>query len=244
MLEKLLRILFPTFCIGCDQYGEILCKKCERFLYRTNPECIYCRKIHNKYVTHESCQKEEHIISVAYTCFIYNWLGKRVMKKLKFEGARNMEVLLLKNLSFQISEISKSLKSDGQPTFIIPIPLHRKRLVDRGYNQIDFFAKFLADQDIGSKLDNLLIKVQNSKSQSHKTLDERAYEGENPFTINLSASPYSTKNKDPAFIIVDDVITTGNTLIMASRALKAQFPNATIKAIALFRPVFKGEKPV
>jgi ComF family protein len=98
---------------------------------------------------------------------------------------------------------------------ILPIPLHKKRLRTRGYNQSALVAKRLSKESgIGARFDLLEKKVE-TRPQVGLSLNERLNNVKGSFVI-----------KDPAFIkgrdilLVDDVMTTGATVNECSKILK------------------------
>ncbi len=98
---------------------------------------------------------------------------------------------------------------------VLPIPLHTKKLKQRGYNQSEWFAKGIASE-LNLKLDTTLLKKVNSTStQTNKKKFERWENVEGVFELQNSES---LTNKH--VLIVDDVITTGATIEAAWQALK------------------------
>ena len=96
---------------------------------------------------------------------------------------------------------------------IIPVPLHRKRLKERGYNQSALLSKFVSEK-YGIPVDTgMLQKVVNTQPQAASTLDERL--------LNLNgAFRASTQCHGKGVLIVDDVATTGSTLKECALTLK------------------------
>lgn len=98
----------------------------------------------------------------------------------------------------------------AQADIIIPVPLHRMRLLKRRYNQADIMARHLmahcADK---TYLTNGLIRTRNTESQGHKKTKDRAQNIRRAFAINPD---HSDKIKGKNILILDDVYTTGATV--------------------------------
>lgn len=90
--------------------------------------------------------------------------------------------------------------------FIVPVPLHRRRLRQRGYNQSEYWANGLA-KSLSIPLDYSLTRIQYTTTQTKKTRMERVKNVESAFFVN---QPELLKGK--SILLVDDVITTGATL--------------------------------
>ena len=90
---------------------------------------------------------------------------------------------------------------------VIPVPLHKKKLKKRGYNQVSKFGKQIAESLDVPYVDNVLLKITNTKSQVSKKRFARWNESDEVFTLqNINL----IENKH--ILLVDDIITTGATL--------------------------------
>jgi ComF family protein len=110
---------------------------------------------------------------------------------------------------------------------IIPVPLHPKKLKERGYNQVTTFGTALSTSLCLNYNDSLLIRNVYSKTQSKKNLLGRTEGIESIFDVS-----FTEKNHNKHFLLIDDVITTGATLEACSRAL-LKIPGAKISIICM-----------
>lgn len=110
---------------------------------------------------------------------------------------------------------------------VIPVPLHKKKFRERGYNQVAAFGKALAEGLNISYNDAVLYRKKYSKTQSKKDLLGRSENIEDIFDIL-----YSEENRNKHFLLVDDVLTTGATLEACSRAL-LKIPGARISIVCM-----------
>jgi len=99
---------------------------------------------------------------------------------------------------------------------IAPIPLHNSKLKKRGYNQAEILAGRLAEK-FNLKAKNLLERIRNTKSQFKLKKEERRENVKNAFEIK---SKGLKDLREKSIFLVDDVLTTGSTLLEAANVLK------------------------
>lgn len=98
---------------------------------------------------------------------------------------------------------------------VIPVPLHKKKLRVRGYNQVELFARSIAEKLNCEYCDSALVKTSHSSSQTRKNRWFRSLGGDQAFVL---AEPELLTGKN--ILLLDDVITTGATMEACVRALK------------------------
>ncbi|MCX6744331.1 MAG: ComF family protein [Candidatus Parcubacteria bacterium] len=125
--------------------------------------------------------------------------------------SEDLAILAVKYL--QHSDILSRFEINETNTMIIPVPLHHKRFLTRGFNQ----SELIADQ-IGRLLNlhkvNLLKRIKNTETQINLKRVERQNNVKEAFSLNNS-SPDLTKK----VILIDDVVTTGSTLKECAKVL-------------------------
>ena len=154
----------------------------------------------------------------AFLYFNKKGIVQELIHNLKYKGHEEIGTILG---DWYVEDL-KELKLETPFDVVIPVPLHRKKYKERGYNQVTTFGKALAE---GLNIDyneTLLYRKKYSKTQSKKNLIGRS---ENIETIFDVISTEENQNKH--FLIVDDVLTTGATLEACSRAL-LKIPGAKI----------------
>ncbi len=136
----------------------------------------------------------------------------RFITQLKF----NRQLLyanMLGNLLAEKIKISKIQSPNSWPDCIIPVPLHRRRLRQRGFNQALEIAKPIAKK-LHLPLDyKSCIRSKDTQPQSELPAKKRHHNLKNAFALKKSIA---TKR----VAIIDDVMTTGNTLIELSKLLR------------------------
>ena len=97
---------------------------------------------------------------------------------------------------------------------LVPVPLHKRRLRDRGYNQSELLAKEVGKRMCLPVMDALIIRTRNTPPQVSLSLEERMRNVEGSFACVGNA-------QGQRFIVVDDVVTTGSTVSACAAVLKA-----------------------
>jgi|SaaInl1SG_22_DNA_1037389.scaffolds.fasta_scaffold00375_10 competence protein ComFC len=118
---------------------------------------------------------------------------------------------------------------------LIPMPISKKRLRKRGYNQSEQLAKgclsSLKNSGTNSTIVHLLEKIQDKKSQVEMSPFER---WTNP-RGSLRVSPKTKQRipRDALLVLIDDTVTTGSTLIYAAEVIREEFPEQPLHLLAL-----------
>jgi len=213
-------LLFPTYCMNCGKGGKYLCTKCQKRLERSVPECYMCRRISTNYKTHDKCNI--YGIESLFVGWKYNQIAKKIISQFKYRYSYKLGEIISELLIKRLNETS-FLKQTNSETLLIPIPIHKKHFLDRGFNQTLIIARNLS-KEFGIKLgDGILYRKGSSEYQAKSKLDDRR---------KLKDVFYLKDNlagKD--IIILDDIVTTGTTINNAALKLKGN----RIIALALFR---------
>lgn len=111
---------------------------------------------------------------------------------------------------------------------VVPVPLHWRRTMRRGYNQSAYLAKGIASQ-LGLKVENRAVcRIHNNPAQALKPHDQRWENVENIFRVR---KPELLAGRH--ILLVDDVLTTGATLVNCARAIHAAIPDCRISVVTL-----------
>ncbi len=103
-----------------------------------------------------------------------------------------------------------------QADFLVPVPLHRWRLLKRRYNQAALIARALAAETEIPYLPEALTRVRATQSQGHKGAKDRLKNVRNAFVVR---DEWRSRLKDKRIILIDDVYTTGSTVKECTAAL-------------------------
>lgn len=202
MLNSLINLFFPKVCFIC----KLQLTDFEAYI------CTTCR--HNLPVTNFHANQDDSIKKLLYgRAKIENGTAllrfekkgnvQQLMHQLKYRDQQVIGVFLGDWLGEELS------KNEGYKNIdlVIPVPLHKKKLRTRGYNQVTKFGQQIAKAMQIQYVDNVLVKTTNTTSQVTKKRFARWNNGEQIFSIKNKE-----KIKDKHILIVDDIITTGATM--------------------------------
>ncbi len=192
-------------CQPCDKslpYLSHYCHQCGHILAQPNPNlCRYCLK-------------QPSLFDDAFSLFHYKPPVDYFIKQLKFQQRLFYANLLGHKMANAIAEcIKQPERKINVPDVIIPVPLHKKRLRNRGFNQALEIAKPIAKKLNIPLINNTLIRSRYTQAQSKLTARKRSRNLKHSF-LYQPTTPY--KN----IAIVDDVMTTGATLHEITKTLK------------------------
>ena len=105
------------------------------------------------------------------------------------------------------------------PDLILPVPMHPDKEHKRGYNQAFEFARGLALHLNAEATDKILVKERKTETQTRKNKLSRILNVEEVFSLE---DQVCAELKDRHIWLVDDVLTTGSTLLSAARELQSQ----------------------
>ena len=128
---------------------------------------------------------------------------QHLIHDLKYRGHREIGTYLGKWLGEELSMLPDYTDID----IVVPVPLHKSRLKERGYNQVEDFGKEIAIRINAVYRDDILLKVTSTQTQSLKDRLSRWGKLEDTLIIQNTENVH---NKH--ILIVDDLVTTGSTL--------------------------------
>lgn len=222
MFEKLLNLFFPKACAGCNSFllanEKVICTVCRHEIPLTN---------HSKIENNEAFVKFYGRIPIEFAGALFYFHKKGIVQelihKLKYKGHQEIGTAV----GYWYAEELKTIKELQDVDFIIPVPLHKKRLKERGYNQVETFGKAVSESTKIPYNDTVLIRTIYSKTQTNKNILGRSEMVKSIFSI---AAVESVHNKH--FLLIDDVITTGSTLEACGREL-LKIPGARLSIICM-----------
>lgn len=214
-------LMFPKFCVGCKKEGAYLCRDCKDLLQIYHfPFCPMCKnKISNreKCSRHQSCKQSR--VKLCLSPFSYdNILIKNLIHNFKYEFIKSIGPELAVFMTESIKKSALLNRQDAIPLnriLIIPVPLHRRRLAWRGFNQSEILAREIA-KDLSLELFRGLKRIRNTKPQID--MPDREKRDENIKDAFVCEKPKKIKHK--IVILIDDMITTGATIEECAKVLK------------------------
>lgn len=222
MFENLINVLFPKVCSGCSNHllsnENVICTICRHEIPLTN---------HHLNTENEAIKKFYGKIPVEFASTLVYFHKKGIVQEmihnLKYRGHEEIGAVL----GEWQAENLKKLPITNSFDEIIPVPLHKKRLKERGYNQVSSFGLALSKKLKINYNPNILSRSVYSKTQVKKNLLNRTEVLEHIFEVN-----FSEKDHDKHFLLIDDVLTTGSTLEACGREL-LKIPGAKISVVCM-----------
>lgn len=224
MIEALLAVLFPIGCFGCEKVllnqEAHICLNCELELPLTN----YHLDAKNPLAkTFWGRVKIEH--AFAYLVYKKAGLVKRIVQAIKYKGKKQLAYDFGQRFGRQIK---LQLHQNGVNA-LIAVPLHPKRLKQRGFNQSELIVQGIASV---THIQNKSAFVKRTIHTSTQTAKSRIERWENVLSIYEVDKQLFQQNGQCHFLLVDDVVTTGATVESLATEL-LQMGNCKISVAAL-----------
>jgi ComF family protein len=223
----MLSLLLPRKCVHCDEpatqswllkkndypLAHYLCVNCARILEADEAPA-------SKDITSKVRRVSRIDLAGGYAAF--NFIDgspiQSVIHSLKYGGMMRLGRVLGAMSAEQVV---------ARCDYIIPVPLHRTRLAERGYNQAEVMAKGLR-QLLKTPIIHAAKRIRPTPTQTRLSLPERIENVQGAFALTRNAS--SIKSKD--ILVVDDVMTTGATIMSVCETVAEAKPNS-ISILAL-----------
>lgn len=214
--EKVLNTIYPPSCALCgDLLGKgerYICADCEVSLPRvTEPACFKCGKeiSDNETELCEDCSRHIRSFVRGFPAMNYDEMFQESIAAFKYHGKKDYG----KYFAYEIVRSRGKDIAGAKPEVLIPIPLHKRKLRKRGYNQAEVIAR-----ELGRKLDipvddKILIRTVNTLPQKRLNSIERENNLKNAFQSQEKRVKY---NK---IMLVDDIYTTGTTVEACTKVL-------------------------
>ncbi len=239
--EFFLDLIFPIECLGCGREGKWLCEDCFRKInLKPKQYCLHCKKENSFGQFCPPCQILYSLDGVWIAALYDELLISQAIKKLKYNFISGLAddlgrlMILFVDKLLEHGRVLKPGLSSGvdwqnfkqaenlplailnfHDNLIVPVPLSRKRLRWRGFNQAELLARRVAEE-YGLALDGgNLIRVKHKTAQAKLNEIKRLDNIKNCFV--WQGGNLNKKN----IILIDDVVTTGATLNECARVLKA-----------------------
>jgi ComF family protein len=221
-----LDLLFPRWCIGCGREGDFLCPACLKSLPRISPPlCPRCGRPQSRDTLCPGCAGWQAEIDGIRSPFRFDGVIRQAIHELKYRNLRAVAGLFARLLN-------DYLTANPVPAEVVAaVPLHPKRLRERGYNQSYLLARELAKLSRLPLVEDCLIRERHSLPQARTaTASERRTNVANAFACR------DRRLEGKQVLLIDDVSTSGATLDACARALK-KAGATTVWGLALAREI-------
>lgn len=215
MQNIITELLFPRRCPACDDivvpWGALCCKKCTgRFQYLGSDYCMKCGKglsgSEKEYCG--DCRRHPHKFERGRSLYKYESAAGALFR-FKYQGRQEYADFFGEELFQHLGNDIRSMRADA----VIPVPLHKSRYKERGYNQAALLGKALAKRCEIPFEANLVVRQRKTVPQKQLNYAERQNNLKKAFKI------CANDVKLNRVIIIDDIYTTGSTVDALSEVL-------------------------
>jgi ComF family protein len=210
-INALIDFVYPPLCISCkrllERGSDYVCPDCWHSIQIASNESPLFRETANKLVT-------SGFVDGLISLYVFEKEGafQVIVHNLKYAGVQALGLELGRRLGKIVVE--NGMQANG----IVPIPLHRRKLRERGYNQAEIIARGVSEVSGIPVRCDLVRRKKYTKTQTVLSLIERRENMENAFEV---APNRTSEVRNNVFVVIDDVVTTGSTMIACAGALRA-----------------------
>ena len=208
-LRDFLNLFFPAYCLTCPRLlvrsEALLCTICSYELPQTNYHQAFDNLV---------AQKFYGKLPIARAMALYHFRKSGKVQRLLHHLKYKQKPTVGRVLGHQYGKLLKETPWYKDVDLIIPVPLHSSRLRKRGYNQSDFFAQGLSEALAIPWRNQYLHRIQATIPQTQKRQAARIASLTDAFAVR---SPSGIRGQH--ILLVDDVITTGATLVACGQVL-------------------------
>ena len=203
--------LFTSLCLICNDISLEYLSLCQACLDELPQNLHYCTQCGLKIEGEASkicgaCQQKPPFYDSIIAAYRYEYAIKHLITEFKFYKK-------LRNADLLGKLLAKHINKQQLPEYLIPVPMHRKRLTQRGFNQAMELCHVLSKELNIPILSNAIIKKKATEAQANLTAKQRRQNLKGSFAINEVINAQH-------IAIVDDVMTTGATMNELAKLLK------------------------
>lgn len=221
-LRDLYRTLFPDRCLICGRLlvgaERALCLECESRIPRTNYHLHPENELVQRLVCHAPILR-----AAAMFHYVRQSPYTTLIKRAKYNDHPEIDALLASHYARELLNAGFFADID----LLMPVPMHWRKQMRRGYNQAEVIARAMAKVVDIPVADNLVATRRHS-TQTRKGAEQRLANTEGVFHLQ---HPYELAGRHVC--IVDDVITTGSTIIHCAEAIHLASPSTRLSVLAL-----------
>ncbi len=204
-----LDLLFPQKCVGCGEEGSLICAACQKSLPGISPPiCPKCGRPQASGLLCPGCTSWHSSIDGIRSPLKFEGVVREAIHQLKYKNLRS----LAKPLTVFLYNCWRDQSIPGE--VLVPVPLHPKRLKERGYNQSALLSRELGRLCGLPFNDSCLRRTRYILPQARtQSVEERRENVKEAFVCTGDL-------KDKEVLLIDDVSTSGSTLDACAAALK------------------------
>jgi competence protein ComFC len=207
LLWGILDLLYPPTCGGCEKPGERWCENCRKQVKRSALVCPICGGVDGQGQICADCQLNPPPFQALRSCSTYAGPLREAIHRLKYQKDIGLGEILANHL------IELYLEQAWEIDLVTVVPLSRKRLQQRGYNQAGMLARPLALYIKKPYQPGILKRIRDTTSQVTLNAQQRSRNVAGAFQANAKMAA------GKKILIIDDVTTTGATMQACSSEL-------------------------
>jgi competence protein ComFC len=217
MGRGILDVVFPARCVGCEEEGHYICRRCEGFISEAALFCPLCQQSSLTGERHENCTSLYGLEGLA-SIWEYEGVIKSLLHNIKYNGMTHAVAETVQNTYISMAGDVMRFKPFlsyllSRDTYITYVPMFKRKEKLRGFNQAAVFAQEVG-KAVGKSVVSLLEKIVDTKAQVDLTKEERLQNVKGAF--QLKSETLIPQN----VVLVDDVWTTGATMKECCKVLK------------------------
>jgi ComF family protein len=208
-VNSILDFTLPPTCICCEKPLQadtrFICNECMSKLKKID-------------ISHNIFRDRVHKVDFGGNAFSLYWFIEGteiqyILHSMKYEKMKSIGRHFGRIIGEEIGR-----RFPGEYDFAVPVPLHKSKLRERTYNQSDYICRGIGETLTVKPTVDCLKRTRYTKTQTKLSIDEREENVRNAFTVNPK---FIDVIKGKNVILVDDVITTGSTILECARVLKS-----------------------
>lgn len=214
--------IYPPLCLSCQRLLESGCEY-------VCPECWHSIQVvtGESPIFHETRDKlvASGVIDDLLSAYVFEKEGafQAIVHNLKYAGVQALGLELGRRLARSVREKGTNIDA------LIPIPLHRRKLRERGYNQAELIARGISEVTGILVQCDVVRRKKYTKTQTLLSLNERRENMGEAFEV---VAKMTNAVRDKEFLVIDDVVTTGSTMVACAAVLRASGARRVLVASA------------
>lgn len=205
----LVELVLPPVCAGCGVAGAWLCPKCAEYEppIQATLACRRCgRPLDTPRDTCQRCDSWAGSIAGARSAYRFDGAVREMIHQLKYDGQHARSAWC----GAAIGDVVAA--ANWHVDVVVPVPLHRSKERARGFNQARLIAHVFGSRS-GLKVDDVLIRTRRTRSQTALDAEQRRH--------NVRGAFVARRRLDgQVVLLVDDVMTTGSTMVECALACR------------------------
>lgn len=217
IINKIIDAIYPPRCAICDgllyKHSDGVCSECASCItFVEEPYCMKCGKPieDEKREYCSDCENRPHEYDEGRAALVYDEYMSRSIYRFKYNARREYAEYYA---GLIIERLGRKIKSWNAQA-LVPVPIHKSKLKERGYNQAALIAKYISKY-VNIPVDEHLVERKiPTKVMKNLNARERENNLKKAFIVNKNSVKLNT------VIIIDDIYTTGSTVDAIAHLLK------------------------